>query len=193
MLFRSDKEGNETRLGYDPAGNLSEEISPTGVVSVYRYDRNNRLVQAEMKASQEEDAVRVVDYIYDPVGNMLKARSGDGTEWMSVTSYEYDALNRVTAVTSPAGGRTTYTYDKRSGKISSITDAAGNRRTFRHNNMGELTEETDARGNVTRYEYNVLGRLTSVTDGAGRTTRHYYLPGGRRERSEERRVGKECG
>ncbi|MBO5032996.1 MAG: DUF4280 domain-containing protein [Lachnospiraceae bacterium] len=178
----TDKEGNVTKLSYDLAGNLSEEAAPTGAVSVYKYDRNNRLIQTRLMAQQEE-AVRVVDYTYDPVGNLLKAQAGDGKEQMSVTSYEYDALNRVTAVINPVGGRTAYTYDRKTGKISSITDAAGNQRTFCYNAMGELTEETDIRGNTTRYEYNVLGKLASVTDGAGRTIKHYYLSGGRREKT----------
>ncbi len=179
----TDKEGNVTKRSYDLAGNLSEEVSPTGAVSVYQYDRNNRLVQTRLMARQEGEAVRVVDYSYDPVGNLLKAQAGGGNEPISVTSYEYDALNRITAIISPAGGRTTYAYDRKTGKISSITDAAGNIRTFRYNRAGELTGETDIRGNMTSYEYNALGQLLSVTDGVGRTTRHYYLPGGRREKT----------
>ena len=55
---------------------------------------------------------------------------------MSVTSYEYDALNRIIAVIDPVGGKTTYTYNKKNGKISSITDAVGNQCTFRYNKMG---------------------------------------------------------
>ncbi|EOS20713.1 YD repeat (two copies), partial [Lachnospiraceae bacterium A4] len=29
----TDKEGNETKISYDPAGNISEEVSPSGTVS----------------------------------------------------------------------------------------------------------------------------------------------------------------
>ena len=126
----------------------------------------------------------MTEYTYDPAGNLLRAQAGDGKEVMTAVSYEYDALNRVTAVISPVGGRTVYTYDKKTGKISSITDAAGNQRTFRYNILGELTEETDIHGNTTRYEYNALGRPATITDGAGRTTRHTYLPGGRLEKTE---------
>ena len=181
----TDKEGSETKISYDPAGNISEEVSPSGTVSVYQYDRNNRLIQAKQTApQQEEPAERVTEYTYDPAGNLLRAQAGDGKEVMTAVSYEYDALNRVTAVISPVGGRTVYTYDKKTGKISSITDAAGNQRTFRYNILGELTEETDIHGNTTRYEYNALGRPATITDGAGRTTRHTYLPGGRLEKTE---------
>ena len=180
----SDKEGNTTIFHYDLSGNLSEEISPTGAVSVYKYDRNNRLIQIKRKASQqEEEAVSIVDYTYDPVGNLLKTQAGNEKEWLSITSYEYDALNRITAVINPAGGKTAYTYDSKSGKISSITDAAGNQQIFYYNQMGELIKAVDINGNTTQYTYNALGKVTSITDGAGRVAKYQYLPGGRREKT----------
>ena len=124
----------------------------------------------------------MVSYAFDPAGNILKTQAGDGKEIFSETSYTYDALNRVSEITDPAGGKTAYAYD-RSGHVSSITDPAGNRRNFVYNGAGELTEETDTRRNTTRYEYNVLGQLSSVTDGIGRKTRYIYLPGGRLEKT----------
>ena len=180
----TDKEGRETKRTYDLSGRIEKEVFPTGRTTVYRYDRDGRLAQVIQMASEQEGAGKnVTDFIYDPVGNPIHMRGGDGHEVMSETSYEYDALNRVAAATDPAGGRTVYTYDRRSGKVSSITDAAGNARTFRYNEAGELVEETDIRGNTIRYQYNEMGKVTAVTDAAGRVTRHYYLPGGRLERS----------
>lgn len=180
----TDKEGRETKRTYDLSGRIEKEVSPTGRTTIYQYDRDGRLVQIRRVASeQEEESKNVTDLVYDPVGNLLRVKTGDGQEIMSETSYEYDALNRVVTTIDPVGGRTTYTYDKRSGKISSVTDAAENRRTFRYNDAGELIEETDIRGNVIRYQYNELGRITAITDAAGRVTRYYYLPGGRLEKS----------
>lgn len=178
----TDKEGHETKLSYDKAGNLSEQLEPSGVLSVYEYDRNNLLIRARLMTSQQEH-IRVIDYVYDPAGNLVKTQIGDGKNPMSVTSYEYDALNRIIAVIDPVGGKTTYTYNKKNGKISSITDAVGNQCTFRYNKMGELIEETDIKGNTTRFEYNALGRITSVIDSVGRTTKYYYSYGGRMEKT----------
>ncbi len=177
----TDKEGRETKRSYDLVGNIIEEVLPIGAVTAYEYDRENRLTRVKRIKSGKEETAAVVDYTYDPVGNLLKAEAGDGREVLSGISYEYDALNRVTAITNPVGGKTVYTYDRRSGKVSSITDAAGNRSTFRYNDAGELTEKTDIKGNITRYTYNVLGKIASVADGAGRITRYSYLPGGRLE------------
>lgn len=167
---------------YDLAGNVTAEIFPTGETASYEYDRENRLTKVRRMAEGGEEAGIVIDYTYDPAGNLLKAEAGDGKKVLSVTSYEYDALNRVVAVTDPAGGKTLYGYDRYSGRVSSITDPMGNRRTYCYDAAGELTEETDIKGNATRYTYDILGKLTSVTDGAGRTIKYNYLPGGRLEK-----------
>ena len=177
-----DKEGRVRSRKYDLAGNVAAEIFPSGEAVSYEYDRENRLTKAERTAEGGKKAGIVVGYAYDPAGNLLKVEAGDGKEVLSVTSYEYDALNRVVAVTDPAGGRTLYSYDRYSGRVSSITDPMGNRKSYCYDAAGELTEETDIKGNATRYTYDILGKLTSVTDGAGRTTEYSYLPGGRLEK-----------
>lgn len=175
----TDKEGRETKRTYNEMGNISEEISPSGAVTCFSYDKNSRLARVEVKTGREEgEGGCVITYAHDPEGNLVKVQAGDGREVLSETCFVYDALNRVTEAVSPSGGRTVYTYDA-SGHVDSITDPAGNRRSFSYNEAGELMEETDIRGNTTRYEYNLLGQPVSITDGAGRQTRHFYLPGGR--------------
>ncbi len=175
----TDKEGRVVKRSYNEMGKLSEEISPGGAATGFTYDKNNRLTRVEIrKGAKDAEAVSVVSYAYDPVGNLIKTQAGDGKEVLSETVYIYDALNRVSEAKSPTGGKTVYAYD-RTGHVASITDPAGNRRSFTYNDAGELVEETDIRGNITRYEYNLLGQLSCVTDGMGRKTRHSYLPGGR--------------
>lgn len=109
--------------------------------------------------------------------------AGEGTEApeeaaLSITRYEYDALNRPVSVTDGEGNQTRYAYDER-GNLASVTDPAGNTVTCRYNAAGEKTEEQDSQGNTITYEYSPLGQLSRITDPAGRVTRHEYLPGGR--------------
>lgn len=176
-----DKEGKEIERSYDLAGNITEEVFPMGSVTAYEYDRENRLTRVKRMTSGKEEATAVIDYAYDPVGNLLKAEASDGREVLSGTTYEYDPMNRITAITNPVGGKTVYTYDNISGKVNSITDEVGNQSTYHYNDAGELIEKTDMKGNITRYTYNELGKITSVTDGIGRVTQYSYLPGGRLE------------
>lgn len=178
----TDKEGRETRQSYDERGNISEQAFPSGALASFSYDRDNRLARMEFRKSKGGEADTVMEYTYDPAGNLLAAKAGDGKEILSESFYGYDALNRVIEATDPAGGKTCYTYD-RAGHISSITDPAGNQRFFHYNDAGELTEETDLRGNVTRYEYNLLGQVSAITDGVGRKVRHFYQLGGRLEKT----------
>lgn len=179
----TDKEGNRTRAEYDLAGNLAETVSPTGLVTVCSYDSDNRLVRAEAAALDSgSDTAVVLEYEYDPAGNLLHESAGDKKETLWEVFYEYDAMNRVIAVTEPLRGRTSYEYDSVTGRICCITDVLGNRRTFHYNEAGELVKETDIHGNTTHYAYNLLGQATSITDGAGRVTNYRYLTGGRRDR-----------
>ena len=46
--------------------------------------------------------------IRDRYGRLLKLTEADG----SITSYEYDVMDRITAVTDAEGHKTTFTYDK---------------------------------------------------------------------------------
>lgn len=179
----TDKEGRKLKWEYDSMGNLEQVIFPTGATALYRYDKNNRIVRVERKKDAETEVPETVyTYNYDAVGNLVYVSAGDGKKIYSEVFYEYDALNRLAAVTNSAGAKTCYTYDWITGKINSITDPAGNQRTYRYNDAGELTEQTDIRGNVIRYEYNVLAKLCTVIDGAGRVLKRVYQPGGRLEK-----------
>src|SRR5262249_6065355 len=80
----------------------------------------------------------------------------------ATTTYGYDALNRVTAVTDGLGHVSSTAYD-----------AASN-----------VTSQTDANGNVTTFAYDVRNRQTGVTAGAGTAAAHTppcaYDPAGHR-------------
>ena len=84
-------------------------------------------------------------YEYDAAHNQSKKTDNRG-----VTSYTYDALNRLETVTDPSTKITTYTYDK-----------AGNRET-------ETTQ-----GLSSTYAYNDQNRLMSVTSPFETTTYGY--------------------
>lgn len=180
----TDKEGRQTKRRYDLMWNISEEISPTGAVTKFTYDADNRLSGVSLCMAEGEETVSVIRYTHDPAGNLTRTitcRAGEDTETGEdciATSYEYDAMNRITASTDAAAGTTRYEYDE-TGKVQSVTDPAGNKISYIYNEAGELVKEMDSEGRTLSYEYNVLGQPVRITDSLGRETIHTYEKGGR--------------
>ncbi len=185
----TDKEGRQTIRRYDSMWNVAEEVSPTGAVTRYAYDRNNRLQRVELCENETASPAAVQENTYDPAGNLLCTKAGEHVQKegqentadmnvMTSMAYTYDALNRVASMTDAGGSTTRYAHDA-FGNLTAVTDPNGNTMTFRYNGAGELTEKTDIHGNTTRYTYNSLGQVETITDPNGSTTTHGYAPGGR--------------
>ena len=82
-----------------------------------------------------------------------------------VTSYTYDALNRLTSLTDPVGNTTSYTYDYR-GLVLTETNEKNATRYYTYDSVGRLTSEHW--GNTTdyfMYTYDLVGNLLYATDG----------------------------
>ena len=120
------------------------------------------------------------------------------TTEIRVTTYEYDASDRVIAVTDCNGNKTTCTYDA-CGRIVTITDAEGGitelvydrngnvvkvilpeqrqqetGESYTYDTENRIIAVTDALGNTETCIYDVYGNVTSVTDAVGVTTKYRY-------------------
>ena len=76
------------------------------------------------------------------------------------TTYSYDGLARLIAVTEPRIGTTTISYYTTDGKKSlplSLTDATGNVTSFDFDSAGRLAWRKNASGKYTRFSYNSYG------------------------------------
>src|SRR5262249_22046934 len=82
-------------------------------------------------------------YTYDLNGNRTSMIDPTG-----LTTYSYDALNRLTSMTNNKGQTTTFTYDA----------------------LGRRTSMTHANGVVTGYTYDVASQLASIAHSLGATT-----------------------
>ena len=185
----TDKEGRQTLRRYDSMWNVAEEILPTGAVTRYTYDQNNRLKRVELCENETTSPTAIQENTYDPAGNLLCTKAGEYIQdtpadirVMTSMTYTYDALNRPVSATDAGGHTTRYAYDPL-GNLTTVTDPNGNTMTFRYNGAGELTEKTDIHGCTTRYTYNSLGQVETITDPDGNTTTHEYAPGGRHIRT----------
>src|SRR5262249_87282 len=82
-------------------------------------------------------------YTYDLNGNRISMIDPTG-----LTTYSYDALNRLTSMTNNKGQTTTFTYDA----------------------LGRRTSMTHANGVITGYTYDVASQLASIAHQLGATT-----------------------
>lgn len=93
-LVSSTTASAKTSWTYDAAGNRFTQTAPTGVVTDYTYDSDDRMLTAGSTT-----------FTYDNNGNRLTEVAPTGT-----TTYAYDANNRLLSVAAPTE-TSTFTYD----------------------------------------------------------------------------------
>jgi len=111
----------------------------------------------------------------------------------NLTTYAYDALNRLTKTTTPNGKTATVVWNI-NGTKQSETDPSNNSLTYGYDAMARLNQVTQTNGTtnqITAYGFDNLGNKTSQTDAEGRITQWTYdaanrvasrtLPGGQTE------------
>jgi RHS repeat-associated protein len=123
-------------FGYNTLGLRTNMTDASGATS-YSYDERNRLVQ-KTKSWAATSFSLSLSYGYDANGNVTNIVSSNPNG--SDVSYEYDALNRLSAVNDAKVGRTAYSYD----------------------DVGNLQGYTYPNGVHSAYEYDSLNRLTNL-------------------------------
>lgn len=212
LIQTKDVFGNASSYQYDKAGNLVLETAPDGTRTQYAYDSLNRLIRETLPNEGNYDyaydesgnLIKVTgptgitnEYAYDKAGNLISQAKAGHT-----TSYTYDRLNRVSAITDALGGKTVYAYDK-GGNLSSVTYADGSLYQYRYDGEGRVTnvrtpsgadlsmnydlkgqllsqtEKGSGVAKITTYQYDERGSLTAVKDALGGTTSYEYDERGR--------------
>lgn len=203
---------------YNPDGTIKqmvEYIDPAKPsrkrITDYVYQDNGLNVQS-MTVSGSGQTVQTT-YTYDSLGRkktatLQRRRSASDPTLISLTtSYEYDALDRVTRTTDPLGNIAEIIYDD-NGKVKqtnayykkpdntfdsrlivsrtydaadrmiSETDVYGKATTYTYDNSGNVISVTDANGHTSKYEYDEMNRRTATIDANGfRTETVYDLAG----------------
>ena len=177
----TDKEGRQTIRRYDSMWNVAEEVSPTGAVTRYTYDRNNRLKRVELCENENASPATLQEHTYDPAGNLLCTKAGVYTQ--QNPAQEKTATQQQTGTDKGQQGQQdtpadmsvmtsmAYTYDALDRPVSA-TDADGNTTRYAYDPLGNLATVTDPNGNTMTFRYNAAGELTEKTDIHGCTTRY---------------------
>jgi YD repeat-containing protein len=126
---RTDVSDN-TKLAYDPQGNLASITNAAGhVTSFTAYDPHGRPL-----ASVDPNGLTTL-LTYYARGRVLTRKVG--TE---LTGYSYDGVGQVVKITLPDGSFQTFTYDA-AHRLTAVKDNLGNSITYTLDAMGNRIKE----------------------------------------------------
>ncbi len=154
---------------YDEYGRVTEQTSPFGRVTSYRYDQTGTTVITDERGVRQA-------MIHDARGNLTAVVDADGTA-MRLT---YDDADRVVKVVSKSGAVWQYEFDETTGDLVKRVDPDGLAMSWTWDDQGRKRSETGRTGTTIRYEYatehraptRVIGpdgsAASSLLDDAGR-------------------------
>lgn len=146
---------------HDGAGRVVERESPAGRVHRLGWDHLSRLVT-------DQGPLGTTSFTYDEldriVGHDLGGRS---------TTFEYDPVGRLTALTAPGGARSSFGYDV-CGRATTRTDPLGGIARNAWDHDGRLVARTDQLERTTRFSHDPSGAVVATTDDDGNVVRYRY-------------------
>ena len=195
MTYSIETADNDSKTKYlkttvkDPKGN-EQYLYVNGAGQTVRTAREYQ--KGEEESESMEEKVYGIDYVYDPIGQLLTVTDAGG----NVTSYTYDMAGRKLSVEHPSAGLTTFAYDVAGNMVKKQTPnlAEANKfitYTYNKNRLEKVTYPDHGENDVI-YNYggvnaphNRVGRVALVEDGSGATEFFYGRMG---ELTKQRRT-----
>jgi RHS repeat-associated protein len=156
-------EGRTVTTEYDPATLLTSRVTVPGLLdTTYSYDTRGRVTNIQT-------GTRETVFTYDAQGNVFSILDPEN----HLTTFEYDALGRTTAIHRPDTTDIYYTYDL-NGNMTVITNPSGIDHDFQYNLVNLADEYTPPLSNSTTYTYDRDRRLTRTTFPSGQEIVNVY-------------------
>jgi RHS repeat-associated protein len=155
-----DYASRETNYTYNLDGSLQSVTLPNGIVGTRGYDAAGRLTSIHY--AKDATAVLNLAYTLDANGNRIALNDS----LAGTTSYEYDALNRLTRENAPSRD-VRYAYDA-TGNRTSMTLNGGATTSYAY----DAGDQLQSSGTAT-YSYNDDGSRIGKTVGSDATTYDY--------------------
>ena len=155
---------------YDSLGRLYQDIGAVNQTATDTRDAHNNLTSYD---GPRTDVADITTYGYDALNRLIKVTAADG----GVTQYGYDGLDQLTAVTNSITATTTQTtqYTKDAfGDVLTTVSADTGTTTYTYDKDGNVLTKKDAQGNVTTYQYDALNRLISKSSSLTGTPTYTY-------------------
>jgi RHS repeat-associated protein len=163
----------------------SDGVTQNGAISVVYFDSLDREIGRDTQGFNGS-TVRA-RRLYDSLGHVQETTRPFflGGAWQ-ITTYTYDALDRVLTTTLPDGSTKQEAYH---GLTVTQTNALNQTRTVTKNARGDVVSVTDALGQTMTYAYDPLGDLLSTTDAVGNVVSATYDLRGRKIFSSDPDLG----
>ncbi len=164
----------KTQFGYDTAGDVNSVTDPNGAVSTLLYDPLRRVTQVTGPASTGV----VTKTFYDLDGRVTQVQRATGvsaTPWQTISAtFTYSGKKHTD--TDANGNVTTYTYDALD-RLAAVTDAVNRTTTYGYDALGRLLTAKNAgvqAAPLAQYSYSANGRRKTVSDANGNLTTYFY-------------------
>ena len=135
---------------------------------MYDYDKLNDLLEKSYQNAKGEKSEKDVTYAYNSAGERVSMKDQTGK-----SSYEYDALGRITKVTNGSKKDVSYVYDD-ADNLQAIVYPDGTKISYEYDLNDNLVKLTDRNGKVTTYKHDALNRVTEVIRSNGTKTEVSY-------------------
>lgn len=163
-----DPAGRTEKFDYDEKGRLTGHTQASGKKTTYDYDKLNDLLEKSYQDAKGETSEKDVTYAYNSAGERVSMKDQTGK-----SSYEYDALGRITKVTSGSKKDVSYVYDD-ADNLQAIVYPDGTKVSYEYDLNDNLVKLTDRSGKVTTYKHDALNRVTEVVRSNGTKTEVSY-------------------
>lgn len=151
LLSKISPSGVELNYGHDAQNRISSKTYEAFSES-FTYDKIGNLINAV------NDDVNI-SYSYDSRNRLISKKINN---WNKTVSYTYDEVGNRTSMIDPNGNLTSYTYDA-GNRLTSVVNSFGTT-TFQYNSTGRMTRQDNPNGTYVTYTYSDVGRLTQISN-----------------------------
>ncbi|WP_284223564.1 RHS repeat-associated core domain-containing protein [Brevundimonas denitrificans] len=148
-------------VAYTDNGQVESLIDGNGNVSIMEYDGFDRLAKLRYPnaAGGGTSTTDYEAYVFDDYGRPYSSRNRAG----DLTYFDFDALNRLTAVNAPSGTQDTdFAYDNLGRTIYAEIPSVQSI-TMAYDALNRQTSESSSTFGVVGYEYDAASRMTRIT------------------------------
>ena len=149
-----------TTYGYDPRGNRTSQVPPSGAATCSAYDQADRLTSLVTgTGSSCQSPTTVATYGYDASGLRMSKRVGGST-----TTEPWDVSGSLPLLLSETSGGVATDYAEAPGGLPLEQISAGATLWYHHDQLGSTRVITNASGaGVATYQYDPYGTTVSST------------------------------